>query len=450
VSRPHVRLALVLVTLVNVVGLSSFGHNGVTASAATKSSSAIPLKFDWREQAFGDFYGLGSYIAQRYPAEAAPALKRIKATGDHWLREEFTAARMHSGTALPYHFASYDRVINSETAKGFQILGLLDYNNTWNGLDHTWMPHRNMATMIKDYLGFVRAVVSHYRKSITNWQIWNEPDLRIFWRPNPIAGDYANLLRQSYAAIKAINPKAQVIIGGPSDADPHAVRFIQRVYKEGGKFDGVAIQPYTPIPGVTLWSQIHQLQAFHKPVWITEIGWAGQKGCFVCGGAQFQARRMATLYLVSALAGVKHLFWYDFRDDGIRATWADHFGLVEYDFAGKAAYRSYELGLYLLNGAILTGVDHVTSTLSIYRVWSQHHTWYVAWNAQHTWQTVNVAWTGHAVVALDATGDRVGRNHPGLLRLSVPPDAIQYVLPVAMTPPLSLPKGIPVPPGHTR
>ena len=53
---------------------------------------------------------------------------------------------------------------------------------------------------------------------------------------------------------------------------------------------------------------------------------------------------MATLYLVSALAGVKHLFWYDFRDDGVRATWADHFGLVEYDFSGKSAYRAYEFG----------------------------------------------------------------------------------------------------------
>jgi hypothetical protein len=413
-------------------------------------TAAIPLKFQGREQAFGDFYGMGSYIAQRYPEEVGPALKRIQASGDDWLREEFTAARLHPGTLKPYYFASYDRVVNREVAKGFHILGLLDYNNTWNGLDHTWMPHRNIRALIKDYVGYVRAVVSHYRKTITYWQVWNEPDLRIFWHPNPIAGDYANLLRQSYDAIKAINPQAKVIIGGPSDADPHAVRFVQRVNQAGGKFDGVAIQPYTPIPGVTLLSQIHQLQAFHKPVWITEMGWAGQNGCPVCGGAQFQARRMATLYLVSALAGVKHLFWYDFRDDGVRATWADHFGLVEYDFSGKAAYRSYELGLYLLNGAILTGVARVTPTLSLYRIWSHSHISFVAWNAQHTWQTLNVAWSGHAITALDSTGDRVGRSRTQLFRLSLPPDAIQYLLPAAVTPPLSLPKGIPVPPGHTR
>ena len=447
--RPRLRVAFT-VALMLISGLSVFLHHRLNVSAANQAPAGIPLKFAWREQAFGDFYGLGSYIAQRYPSEAAPAIHRIRTTGDDWLREEFTAARLHSATFKPYHFATYDRVINREVAKGFHILGLLDYNNTWNGLDHTWMPHRNMSTLIKDYLAYVRAVVTHYRSSISYWQIWNEPDLRIFWRPNPNAGDYAKLLRQSYALIKSINPKAKIVVGGPSDADPHAVRFLYRVRAAGGTFDGVAIQPYTPIPGLQLLAQIHQLQALHKPVWITEMGWAGQKGCHVCGGAQFQARRMATLYLVSALGGVKHLFWYDFRDDGVRATWADHFGLVEYNFAGKPAYLSYELGLYLLNGAILTGVDHLTSNMSLFRLWSHGHTYYIAWNFDHTWQRLDVAWTVHAVTALDATGDRVGASRSGSFRLSVPPDAIQYLVPTNMTVPLGLSHGIPVPPGHTH
>ena len=424
-------------------------RSGPAEASASRAPVGIPVKFEPQQESFGDFYGLGSYIAQRYPSEDVPAIHRIKATGDDWLREEFTAARLHSGTSKPFRFTRYDRVVKREVAKGFHILGLLDYNNTWNGLDHTWMPHRNMAGLIKDYVSYVKAVVTHYRSLITCWQVWNEPDLRIFWRPTPHASDYAKLLLQAYQAIKAINPKARVIIGGPSDADPNAVRFIFRVHQAGGKFDGVAIQPYTPLPGLTLLSQIRQLQELHKPVWITEMGWAGQAGCAPCGGAQFQARRMATLFLVSALAGVKHLFWYDFRDDGVRATWADHFGLVEYDFAGKAAYLSYQLGLFLLNRAALTGVDQLTPTLSLYRIWGHSRWYYVAWNAQSSWQTLDLAWNGRAVSVLDATGATVGHSRSGVLRLSVPPDAVQYLVPATVSPKLRLPHGIPVPPGHT-
>lgn len=76
------------------------------------------------------------------------------------------------------------------------------------------------------WAGFVSAAVNRYKPGgvlaqalhwpagagITHWEMWNEPDLDIFWDSS--LADYARLLKVGYLAAKQADPQAQILFGG--------------------------------------------------------------------------------------------------------------------------------------------------------------------------------------------------------------------------------------------
>jgi hypothetical protein len=121
---------------------------------------------------------------------------------------------------------------------------------------------------------------------IRTWQIWNEPvggdgdtTPSVFWVDDePFQARFVELMRTSYAAIKAVDPTATVVLGalvGKSWLQ------LQRIYDAAGAgtFDAVALHPYTVDPDDVL--QVLRnvrgvMQANGdgaKPIEITEITW---------------------------------------------------------------------------------------------------------------------------------------------------------------------------------
>ncbi len=382
-------------------------------------------------------------MIQRYPDLSQPAVYRAWRTGVDWVREEFTADRLHRYTRGTYHWARYDRVVYKERHAGFHILGLLDYNNTWDGRDHAYMPHYLMPKLISDFAQYVYAIVRHYRGVIQDWQIWNEPDLHQFWHPYPNPVDYAHLLARAYEAVKQANPNATVVLGGPSGADPHPLTFIHDVAAAGGKFDVVSVQPYEDVPDLRLLSEVRALKAYRKPIWFTEMGWAGETSCEnVCGTEGSQADRLARLYVVAAYAGVQRVFWYDLRDDGTGALFEDHFGLLEHDFAAKPAYVAYEVSLYYLNRAWLGGVDVLGPQVFAFQLWNHGHRFVVIWNNQLTSYRLRIPWRDGPARVLNWSGQQVGGDYRGVVGLTVYPRSILYIAPDHMVPAIARPGAI--------
>ena len=85
---------------------------------------------------------------------------------------------------------------------------------------------------------------------ITSWQIWNEPNLKKYFAPNPSPGQYARLLQISYPSIKQVDPKAEVVLGGMTGrGDVSATDFLKKLYAVSGikaYFDATALHPYMP------------------------------------------------------------------------------------------------------------------------------------------------------------------------------------------------------------
>ena len=73
---------------------------------------------------------------------------------------------------------------------------------------------------------------------ITDWQVWNEPNLSPFWtRAEPDAKEYARLLTITDEAIKAEDPDARTVLAGMLerlDAPLPMSEFLADVYRVKG------------------------------------------------------------------------------------------------------------------------------------------------------------------------------------------------------------------------
>jgi hypothetical protein len=192
---------------------------------------------------------------------------------------------------------------------------------------------------------------------IEAWEVWNEPNTSFFWRPVVKADGYTTLLKKTYAAVKAANPNAKVILGGLSpgnspeqmDAVP-AADFLTRIYQNcgGAFFDAVAYHAYG-VGGIEDWLP-HELGVIRevmvaygdaaKPVWITEMGdYTSGPGT---RSEEWQARLLRQARtILPRFSYVDRVYWYTLRDAGVSADPEMHYGLFRADGSAKPAVQAF-------------------------------------------------------------------------------------------------------------
>ena len=203
---------------------------------------------------------------------------------------------------------------------------------------------------------FVQAAVARYgpkgsfwaenpvvpKRPIRTWQIWNEENFKYFVaQPNP--AEYGKLVKLSYAAIKGVDPGAQILLGGlfarPKEAlltrkPPlayFATDFLEQMYKRRpasrSKFNGVALHPYTT-RYQELTPDIEELRAVlthnhdaGKGLWITELGWSSKPPSptnnFAKGTAGQAAQLKGAFSLLESKQAkwkIQRVFWFSVDD----------------------------------------------------------------------------------------------------------------------------------------
>jgi hypothetical protein len=207
------------------------------------------------------------------------------------------------------------------------------------------------------------------RKPVQAWQIWNEPNFKYFVaRPNP--AEYGKLVKLSNTAIKAVDPSAQIVLGGlfarPIEATFHknppqayfAADFLEGMYESTpgikSKFQGYALHPYTG-SWKNLNSRIEEvrrvLKANHdigKGLYLTEVGWsseAPQQGNSFAKGIAGQARELKGAFrLFSANQrkwNLQRIFWFSISDYAGLCNFCGGSGLFRSGFVPKPAWRAY-------------------------------------------------------------------------------------------------------------
>jgi hypothetical protein len=198
---------------------------------------------------------------------------------------------------------------------------------------------------------------------IQSWQIWNEPNLKKFFAPEPSPGKYARLVQISHDAIKKEDPQARIVLAGmPSKGDLTAWDFLDSLYSAPGikgDFDAVALHPYASgLDQIRLGiEKVREVMRDHgdqdTPLWLTELG-AGSahpdrfglnKG--LSGQRQLLSDSFKLILSHRKAWNVQRVFWFDWRDPGnpeaVSCSFCASAGLLHYDRSPKPAYYAFKL-----------------------------------------------------------------------------------------------------------
>jgi hypothetical protein len=255
-------------------------------------------------------------------------------------------------------FAAYDYIVDTLTRYNISVLGVLGYYADWASPDKKWnFPGADHAR----FFGYCEKVCRRYKDRVKFWEIWNEPDSKIYWEPQDGLVEYTGLLRGAYEALKRADPLCSVLNGGLSAG----LDSVHRLYENGAQacFDIMNIHafaaPKDPDAISRVVSFVKAAAAVMdsrgdtgKKIWVTEIGCPGVKaGTKVTQSwlgenpTELQQSSWVTqVYLeVLALDRVEKVFWAFFRDTNNHwKDGTDYLGLIRNDFSPKPAFRAYQ------------------------------------------------------------------------------------------------------------
>jgi rhodanese-related sulfurtransferase len=284
--------------------------------------------------------------------EKAAAL--MKEAGVGFVRMDFLWQDIEPKRGV-FKFKKYDAIVDALERQGVKVLGVLNYNVHWDS--DRWNEPPDAALFVR----YAKKVVERYKGRVKYWEIWNEPDSPVYWSPQDGLKGYASLLKQVTPALKEVDPRCKIVLGGLSST--HSIH-LKKIYQYAGKdsFDVVNIHPFVnpDLPNAMeilkgiyrgVYKEMQKWGDTEKPIWFTEIGCPGVKDGFSkgwwAGRSQTedeQARWLSKIYGEPLKwPGVEKIFWAFFRDTPSHfKNGVDYFGLVREDFSRKPAFEAYK------------------------------------------------------------------------------------------------------------
>ncbi len=300
-------------------------------------------------------FGLNLSLSQRYaPLEMDGAGALAESLGMKWSREEISWENVEAVKGT-FHWEKIDRAVELAGRHNIEILGLIGYCAAW--ARRTPGEHASPPADVNEYANFVGQVVARYKDRIKYWEIWNEPDSKVFWPPKPDAKEYCDLLKAAYQAAKRADPGCHVMTAGLLVGINHRDNwsFLEDMYKGGAKdsFDILAMHAYCdPLsPDEGRYSErLNKLREImkknddgKKPLWLTEEGWPTAPGKPNSVSEKLQADYLVRSHVLALGApGVEKFFWFLMSDGGNwESDYEQSYGILRSNWTPKPAGVAY-------------------------------------------------------------------------------------------------------------
>ncbi len=272
---------------------------------ARRSASALPWVPPERNP-----FGLSVHTVPYNEAE----WDRIAWLGIGWARIDAPWWSIHRGPG-EFVWSRLDGSVEGALARGIDVLVILEGTPPWTlGFDEVSPVAANLVPPVERWREFVREAVRRYRpggvlatqrgwpaeRGVRTWEIWNEPDLRVFW--SGTARQYREVIwLPAVRAIRREDPEARIALGGlccfEKEGDP---------WPTGGSTRDVLATPesrrgmdifnlhYYPRsidktvfqdPWLEMDERFQEAQRFldeiygpagGRPIWLTETGFSGR------------------------------------------------------------------------------------------------------------------------------------------------------------------------------
>ena len=280
--RVYLATALIAAALLNV--------SGATAGGTTVAA---------------DYYGINSGSAFSGPPAGWPAAAaQIAQLGVGTVRRDafWSAIEPTPPRDGEHHYRWHhtDQLVEALAESGLRWYPILDYGVAWASVGGWESPPT--AAHVRDYGKFAAALAGRYGNNgsfwrahsglppvpVANYEIWNEPNVHHFWPEQSYAASrLARMYSSAQTQIDAIDPTAQVVLGGLSAIGLKG--FLTRMMRAQpalhDRLEAVGFHPYGggDHAGVaTTYARIRALRAIlhhlvperQVPIEITETGWA--------------------------------------------------------------------------------------------------------------------------------------------------------------------------------
>jgi len=292
--------------------------HGRTSGRATPAPSAnAPTRY-------AQHVGFASHTSYMSETDGNALLRRAKDIGVSWIREDFGWSWIEGRGKGQFDWTVPDRVMRNASSLGINVVAMAGYAPAWANGGHADDKYPPLNP--QDYRDFVVAVANRYGRNGAFWstnpsltprplaaiELWNEPWLWTFWKPEPEPARYAALVRAAAPAIKAAHPEIKVLMCGDlqlgySDSRDYTsgthrnweFGFLARLLKEdfsSASVDAYSVHPYSqkfgPYQASISWfaDQSFAQQWLYqkllltrdmtraagkaKPLWNTEFGWS--------------------------------------------------------------------------------------------------------------------------------------------------------------------------------
>lgn len=327
-------------------------------------------------------------LALRSLSELRPAVLRVTLYWSDVARRRPAAATNPDDPAYDWH--AYDGLALASDRNGVRLLFTILATPNWaNG--KTW---RHAPTRMGDLRAFAFAAAKRYSgthtatiagttqtlPAVTRWTAWNEPNLRLFLRPQwrKIRGRWVAVSPRTHArmcnavrsGIRAAGRAAgvgQTVAcgvtaprGNDNPRSRHAsvspLRFLRGMKAAGARFDVYAHHPYSlgrpptwrpPTPTMIslgnidlLLGTLSRLYGRRVPVWLTEYAYRTKPPELFGVSWEKQAAYLRQAHaIVRRKPRIDLLVWFQLRDDPKPGAWAS--GLISSSGIKKPAYWAY-------------------------------------------------------------------------------------------------------------
>ncbi len=270
-----------------------------------------------------------------------------------------------------FDFTRFDQLVAAAATAGVRVLPFVYGTPGWLSSDAARPPLGSAGRTA--WAGFVRVLVRRYgpagslwdssspRLPIRTWQIWNEPNFLLFWRPRPSPAGYARLLGISARAIRRDDPGARIVAAGlaPVEGGMLPWEFLRRllgVPGVGRTFDLVALHPYSSrLRDLALQVRLARRAMARAglarmPLLVSELGVASdsQLPTSFNRGRTGQARFLRRAYHLLLgkrhrwrIAGVDWYAWQDAPGPDPHCVFCEYAGLFDTDGHAKPAWWAF-------------------------------------------------------------------------------------------------------------
>jgi hypothetical protein len=249
----------------------------------------------------GFHYG---FQAQYLEGNIPTIVGAVTGAGFNWTKQQVRWLDVEPSNGS-YNWGALDSMVNTANAAGVGVLFSVVSAPAWAAAPGTDFP-KNPA----DFANLMTAMAGHFKGRVRAYEIWNEENFAREVGPGNInPGNYVELLKQAYPAVKNADPNAIVVSGAPTPTgvnDPNVaerdITYLTQMYQyQGGVvksyFDvlGAHNEPYANPPTQTVatatnpsyandpsffFRQVEdyrnlmvQMGDGNKQIWETEIGY---------------------------------------------------------------------------------------------------------------------------------------------------------------------------------